>query len=282
MNETEQIILESARKFDELEKQFLKYTYETKKPQNFEELQHFFEESVRLAIEAFDTQNDILENFINIRELNIIDQNVLNILDSIRDGKKYYSISYYENWMDMVNKGKESFSDRHPTSIYEILHEKFSDYLDDFHARFDLVGYYFDKITVGPIISSSKIPEHLINYFEELKETYAFGQYRSSIALCRALLEMALFHKLTVRGAFRTQDTNITNINVAKEDNLNRYINMAKWNELLSESERSNAHEIRKKANDILHAKNSSNELNGSEIIDTISLTINIIEKLYR
>ena len=68
---------------------------------------------------------------------------------------------------------------------------------------FDITSYYLAQITIGPIISSFKIPSYLLSYFNEIKETYAFGKYRASVALCRALLEMALYRKLKAKGAFR-------------------------------------------------------------------------------
>lgn len=282
MNKSEQIVLQNVRKLDELEKKFLKFTYETKKPQTSEEFKSFVEESIQMAGDAFNTKNDILEYFININELNIYDKNVLNSLDSIRNGKKFSSISFYEDCMRMFNNGKENSVDKVSTFFKEVLANKFDDLFSDFHTWFDVVGYYFDKITIGPIISSSKVPNHILSYFEELKETYAFRQYRSSIALCRALLEMALLHKLTAKGAFKTVNTKVTKIDVAKEDNLNRYINMAKWNKILSENNHEKAHEIRRIANDILHAKKEINGFNNKPVLDTIITTINIIEELYR
>jgi len=169
-----------------------------------------------------------------------------------------------------------------PTSIEDILNDKFEDIFSDFHSWFDVTSYYLAQITIGPIISSFKIPSYLLSYFTEIKETYAFGKYRASVALCRALLEMALYRKLKAKGAFRDKDPKVTGINVAREDNLNRYINMAKWEKVLSKDSLDLAHQIRKTANGVLHIKDSEKQLNKKIVVDTIFATLRILEGLYR
>jgi len=67
-----------------------------------------------------------------------------------------------------------------------------------------------------------------LSYFNELKESYAFGQYKASTALCRSLLEIALYEKLKARGVFKNKNPKVTNIDVTKEDNLCRYIKHGK------------------------------------------------------
>ncbi len=282
MISTERRVLENVRKLEKLEKEFLKFTYETSKPQTAEELTAFLGEAMRTAAEAFTAKNEILEDFKDITELRIQDRQALRLLDGIRKGDKFYSIAFHENVGEMLNAKTESRSDQIATSLHDILFDKFDDLFSDFHSWFDVLGYYSSKIVIGPIISSSKVPSHLLSYFEELKETYAFGQYRASIALCRALLEMALYRKLKARGAFKDKDPKVTNIDVAREDNLNRYINMAKWEKVLSKDSHDMAHGIRKTANDVLHTKDAEKPLDHKVVVDTIFATIRILEELYR
>lgn len=282
MTVTEQRILENVRKLEKLEKEFLKFTYETIKPQNSDELSVFLGEAMRTAAEAFNARNEILEDFKDVTELRIQDRQALRLLDFIRRGDKLYSITFYENIGEMFNAKTDNRANEIATSIHDILSDKFDDLFSDFHSWFDLTGYYFAKIKIGPIISSFKVPSYLLSYFEELKETYAFGQYRASIALCRALLEMALYRKLKAKGAFRNKDPKVTIIDVAREDNLNHYINMAKWEKILSKDSHNIAHGIRKTANNVLHAKDAEKQIDHKVVIDTIFATLRILEELYR
>lgn len=282
MTTTEQRILDNVRKLDGLEKEFLKFNYETAKPRNSEESITFLRELIRTATEAFTTRNNILEDFKDVTELNIQDRQALRLLDSIRRGDKLYSIAFYENVGEMVNAGAENKDNKMATSFEDILYDKFDDLFSDFHSWFGITSYYLAQITIGPIISSFKIPSYLLSYFSEIKETYAFGKYRASVALCRALLEMALYRKLKAKGAFRDKDPKVTSIDVSKEDNLNRYINMAKWEKILSKDSQDLAHRIRRAANDVLHIKDSEQQLDHKIVVDTIFATLRILEGLYR
>ena len=282
MTKTEKQILDNVRKLELLEREFKKFNYETATPRNSDESISFLREIIRIAGEAFTTRNKILEDFKDVTELNIQDKQALGLLDSVRRNDKLYSIAFYENVGGIINADAENQENKMPTSIEDILNDKFEDLFSDFHSWFDVTSYYLAQITIGPIISSFKIPSYLLSYFTEIKETYAFGKYRASVALCRALLEMALYRKLKAKGAFRDKDPKVTGINVAREDNLNRYINMAKWEKVLSKDSLDLAHQIRKTANGVLHIKDSEKQLNKKIVVDTIFATLRILEGLYR
>jgi len=282
VTKTEKQILDNVRKLELLEREFKKFNYETATPRNSDESISFLREIIRIAGEAFTTRNKILEDFKDVTELNIQDKQEQELLDSVRRNDKLYSIAFYENVGGIINADAENQENKMPTSIEDILNDKFEDIFSDFHSWFDVTSYYLAQITIGPIISSFKIPSYLLSYFTEIKETYAFGKYRASVALCRALLEMALYRKLKAKGAFRDKDPKVTGINVAREDNLNRYINMAKWEKVLSKDSLDLAHQIRKTANGVLHIKDSEKQLNKKIVVDTIFATLRILEGLYR
>ena len=282
MTKTEQRIIDNVHKLEALEKEFKKFNYETATPRNSDESVSFLREIIRIATEAFTTRNKILEDFKDVTELNIQDKQVLGLLDAIRRNDKLYSIAFYENIGGIINADAENQDSKMPTSFEDALYDKFDDLFSDFHSWFDVTSYYLAQTTIGPIISSFKIPSYLLSYFSEIKETYAFGKYRASVALCRALLEMALYRKLKAKKAFRDKDTKVTSINVAREDNLNRYINMAKWEKILSRDSIDLAHQIRKTANGVLHIKDSEQQLDNKIVVDTIFATLRIIEGLYR
>lgn len=280
MSSREKRVLQNVRRFEQLEKDFLKFTYETSKPSNGDEIGTFLGEALRIATEAFTVKNEILDDFHDVTELRIHDRHALRLLDSIRHGDKFYSVAFYETMAEMINAGNDNVFV--PTSLHDVLELKLHELFSDFDSWFDLIGYYFNKIRIGPIISSSKVPDRLLAYFDELRETFAFGQYRSSIVLCRALLEMALYEKLKAKGAFKNKDPKVIQIDVAKEDNLNRYINMAKWEHVMQTGSCDMAHEVRKTANAVLHAKDSEKALNPKDAMEVIFKTLKIIEHLYR
>ena len=282
ISQSEKLVLQRVRRLNELEKEFLKFTYETSKPVSDDEAITFISKAFHIAYEAFTTKDEIFDEIRDLSELRIHDRNALMLLDRLRKGDPFYSISFYESTAKSINIDKANGAEEVPISIEDFLMQKFDDLLSDFHSWFDLIGYYVDKTIIGPIISSSKVPDHLLAYFNELKETYAFGQYRSSLALCRVLLEMALYDKLKARGEFNGKNSKITQIDVAKEDNLNRYINIAKWKHLISSANHETAHKVRITANSVLHAKDKETKLNAKEVLRAIFDTIRIIENLYR
>jgi hypothetical protein len=285
MNSTERRILENARKLDKLEREFLKFTYETIKPGTPEELMAFFDEAMWKAAEAFNAKNEILEDFKDVIELTIQDKHALRLLDSLRRGEKQYSIAFYENIVEMHNKKVKNRADKIATSLRDRLYDKIDDLISDFHSWFNsikIIEYYYSQIVIGPIIDTSKVPSHFLSYFNKLKETYAFGQYRASVALCRALLEMALYQKLKARRAFKDEDPKTTNIDVRRENNLSRYITMAQREKILSKKNQDDAHSIRKAANDVLHTKDAEKPLDYKVVLESIFKTLRILEELYR
>ncbi|GAH63970.1 unnamed protein product [marine sediment metagenome] len=66
---------------------------------------------------------------------------------------------------------------------------------------------------------------------------------------------MALFDKLRKKAHFRDIANKISKIDLAKEDNLFKYINNAKQDRILPHKFAETAHQIRMSANKILHLK---------------------------
>ena len=149
-------------------------------------------------------------------------------------------------------------------------------------SNFGIIDYYYRKLKIGPIVSSSTLPQNILSYFNEIRETYAFGQYRSSIALCRALLEMTLLDKLKKLKVFADRNSNVISIDVAKEDNLFQYIKLAKWKRILDRKMINSAHEIRMISNKILHRKDESIKPTEKTAFKIISETVMLIETMYR
>jgi len=276
-------ILKNAGNLDRLEKEFIKFTYETSSPTNDEELIEYLKKSFEISEKAHVLKNEIRTDLRDVDNIEIYDPKVIEVLDKVQRGGKFYSIAFYEMLAEKWNKIAETQSDKWNISTSDYLfYEKQDEIWDDFHGTYSAIEYYCAKIKIGSIVSSSKVPNNILSYFDELREIFAFGQYRASIALCRTLIEMSLSDKLQKRGAFRKGNQKITNINVAKESSLNRFIFLSKRSGIFSQKLADMAHQIRKQSNEILHAKNNALKPDEKLTFGIIFDTVILLEHLYR
>ena len=81
---------------------------------------------------------------------------------------------------------------------------------------------------------------------------------------------------------FKNSNTKVTSINVAKEDNLYKYINLAKWKHILNNNDTDIAHHIRISSNEILHIKDKKSEQTEKVAYEIIFKTVKLIESIYR
>ena len=280
MNTYENRILNSARKLYHLEKEYLRRSYELPTPKDKEEFFEYVNKLWELGSDAFDIKNEILSIFPEVTNLQIHDDSVRKILNKIRDKEVFYSISFFENWSKELEKQSGKNFD-FAIDYIQFIETKYDDWHDDFYQRFHLTSYYKAIIEIGPIISASYIPDEAQSYFDEIRETYAIGFNYSAIALCRSVMEMCLFDKLQKNGFFK--QSMIIKLNAEREDKLHYLINNAKKERILDDRTRETAHEIRIKANCILHAKKRDKQdyPNKLDTMQIITSTIRVIEKIY-
>lgn len=285
MLSSEMEIAEAARKFESLERDFLKYTYETSKPSTNDGFLNFFKKSLHIAEQAYQTKQQIVESFCQAIEIRVSDQIVQNVLENIRNDEPFYSITFYENMIEAL-KEDDSIKDSLPNAldiVADLIDKKWDSLFEDFHSWFSINNYFYAKMKIGPVISSFKVPKHLIVYFNEIRETFAFEQYRAATALCRALLEMCLYQKLNAKKAFSSRSSKtVVSLHDAKEDSICKYINMARSYRLLSDNEIDTAHEIRKAANKILHVQESPSLPTEADTLNIIRNTVAILQRLYK
>lgn len=275
-------IVENARRLKKLEKDFLRFTFESKSPETSEERKNYFSSAIKLAAEAAGLENEIILAFEGSPNLRIIDSEVKDVLSKIRRRKnEFYSIRWYKSVLEQQNIGKAE-EDKFPITLTDLIFSKFDDYLEDFHSWFDLSGFYERRIKIGPIISSSDLPENMEQYFSEIKMAYAYRLYKSCTALCRALLEMALFEKLKRKGLLKETDQRVTDIYVVKQDKLNNLIWLAFVNGLLPREKKERAHKIQLKANKILHLKSDGARIPEQDAFEIICDTVDVLEHLYK
>lgn len=291
MQETKQLIIDNVKKLNQLEKDCIKFSYESKKPKDGKEAENYLLELFRISGQAFDTSIKILSDLSKIDNLTIRDKQekeiVYGTIKKIKENK-LYSISCYKSISEMVNKFIKNENEKIKTSITEEMFERFfEERFSDFHSWFDLDGFYNKKVEVSAIISSSYLPHYIKDYFNEIKDTYAFRCYKSSVVFCRSLLEACLYDVLTKKGILTKKNYKIMySINdkrkEKKEDKLCVYINIAMGADIIDIKRKALADYIRRTANRVLHLKNRGSDLNEEEAFKIISDTISLIECLYK
>jgi hypothetical protein len=270
-------ILNKPERLNKLEKDFLRHEYESPQSATEDVAEAWLEKAWEISGEAFRLQNELL---VDLRETtNLVIHNALakRTLEKVRKEETFYSTSFFKALAEMLNSSKKTRGNRIPTSVTDFPPD---DMFDEFHSGFSLTLYYLAKIKIGPIISASKIPDNLDAYFEEVKEAYAFGLYRSSVALSRAILEMSLFDKLKRAGFFKEQK--VVQMQLEKEDKLSRFINEAKWQKILNSENAELAHKVREAANRVMHTREKEAKPKEEQPLEIIFNTIRVIEWLYR
>ncbi|RJQ78950.1 MAG: DUF4145 domain-containing protein [Desulfobacteraceae bacterium] len=281
---TDIYFLEQIREFQRLEKEFIKLTYEAKKPAGKEESSQFMNIAIELAFGAIEKRNEILGEMHDVSEIQIIDPEARNIIDKLRKKVNFETLNFAENLAAIINKNIDTDSKKVRIEIEEYFNDNFDELWDDFFSWFYIPSYYARKAQVGAIITSSKLPHNVIVYFEEIKEAFAFGLDKAGISLSRALLELALREKLRSKGYFiKSSNKRMSNvINLSEEDPLTRFISVARNSKLLSDGHKKLANEIRERGNNVLHIKEIPGYSFRGLALKTIKDTVEIIEYLYR
>jgi hypothetical protein len=280
MNPFERKIIESTRKLESLEKEYLRLMYESSKPTNNDELWEYANNLWTIGSDAFNIRNEMISEYPNITNLQVYDASVKETLNKIRNNETFYSINFYQKWSKEFEERSGKRFD-FVINYRQFLEAKYDDWYDDFYQRFHLTSYYKSIIEIGPIISSSHIPTKALSYFHEIREAYAVDLEYSAIALCRSVMEMCLFDKLQKKGIFKK--SKVIQLDAEREDKLHHLIRMAREKKLLDNSTRDMADEIRKYTNQILHPKKNKNKRSNNKLISfkIVSNTVKVIEKLY-
>ena len=80
MKESDLYFLEKVREFKKIEQEFIKFTYETKKPRNKEESEQFITKSIELAFDAVEKRNLILGEMHDVSGIQVNDPEVKTII----------------------------------------------------------------------------------------------------------------------------------------------------------------------------------------------------------
>jgi len=283
----ERDIIDNINALNALEKEFLKYEYEAKKPEDAQTLKDYLLDIIGISQNAFELLTKIQRDLGEIDTVKINNSRMKEQIGEIVKGKlKFYSISFYRNCIEKCNENEPDETKHLTSKIRDLLYDEFmdggaDDIFSDFHSFFDMPAFYFRRIQVGPIVSSTTLPLGVQRYFAEIKDAYAYGLNTSSIALCRSLLEMALSQKLS-KGLKKGAPDDVVNISGEREDSLIRLIYEAKNARKITSDLAKAAHGIRKRANEVIHLKDDYKKPSQEETLSCILETIKIIESLYR
>jgi len=284
MSKTELYFLKKARELKSVEQEFIKYTYETKTPEDPKTGENFFRQIVKLAFRASDLRNEIRGEMHDVSDVQIIDPDARRTIEKVKAGERFESIAFAESVAVSLNKNIDDPLKHIETGLDFYFSNQYEELEEDFFSWFYLPGYYYNRALCGSIITPSKLPPNIIEYFDEIKEAYAFGLEKACISLCRALLEIALYEKLKSKGAFKKgMESKASNvIDISKEDTLMRLIVIAKQKNIISNNYKEVAHEIRKRGNNVLHLKDTNEYSVKGLALKTITDTVVFIEHLYR
>lgn len=256
-------LVERIRRLDYLDRQCIELSYEHAKPTDAIALREYFLELFSLCDEAFTLWNEIKLGMAEVPSRSIPDKRIGCILEKVKHDKHLYVIRKYMSLINMLhNSGNGGFEE----SLDDYLLNRFDELFEKFHISFDYVVFYRRKAQVGCIV----VPFHnnplIDKYYAEISDAFSFGLFKSSIALCRALLELVLYDELAKRKIIKK--TNMLNIETQKQEDVNlvRMINKASDLRLMSNSSKSTAHRVRKSANDVLHQTSSMEETTTEEI----------------
>jgi len=277
---TEEIVTD-IRKLRDLEAEYLKYTYETKRPDNDEESKNYLLTIIRKSSEAYRLRYKIVLNSQKIDVLQVRDDNVRQIFNEIRKEKDtFHSVSSYISILELLNKDVGEH-DQIPTNLCDQLLAD-DNVLSDFHGWFDYIKYFIRRIKIGPIIYSSYLPNNVKNYFSEVRDAYAFGLYRSSVIMCRSIIEISLFNKLQKRKFITDARAKISTVQDYLDDKLIELIRIAEYKNIINKRLSKLSHEIRKAANKVLHLKEDDIKLVEDEAMKIIRDTVEVVEHIYK
>lgn len=281
MANSSQDIITKAMELSRLDRECKEYSYETRKPRNEEEFVEYISELMGICARAFKLKNEVQLLLAEVSNLTIHDPEIEKLLRDVRGDKEMYSISQYKRYATLFNRDTDDINEMWEADAKDFILNH-QEALDQFHCEVDYVSYFAGTMKIGTLISRRNVPEPGLAYFREIRESFAFGLFRSSIALCRALLETAFFETLKRNGYFKPGQSNVVKIDLARDDNLFRLIKEAFKLRLIDYDTKEDAFFVKNRSNTmVLHPKDEEHEITEDLAFDVIGKTVQIVEQLY-
>jgi hypothetical protein len=153
------------------------------------------------------------------------------------------------------------------------------EFSEEIHEKVNAFEYFERKKEIGTIISDTKLPKRIHDYFWEIRECFLLGLMYPAVGLCRVLLEIAFKDRFRSFGLDKKYPArNVHSIDDYKIKDIIRAV----CNRLGSESLKDEAEKIWIMSSDILHGREAKMKLETSEVLEFIRGTFNALEKLYR
>lgn len=274
-------VIEKATELARLDRECKEFSYEAPKPQSDEEFVGFLSQLIAICARAFELKNEVRLLLSELSNLNIHDPEIEKIVRDIRDDKKLYSITQYERLAYIFNKETDDFHEKWEIDAGDFILSR-PDALGDFHGMVDYVSYLTGVMRVGTLVSRRKISKAGLASFREIRESFAFGLYLSSIALCRALLETAFFETLKRKGYVSPEQSKVVKIDIATESRLFRLIKDAFKMRLIDYDTKEDAFFVKDRSNTmVLHAKDEEHAITEDLAFEVIKKTVHVVEQLY-
>jgi hypothetical protein len=281
MADRKQTIINKAKELALLDRECIELNYERKTARGSEEIVEYLSELMTICSQAFHLKNEIQLLLIDTSNINIHDNELETLIRKIRNDEKIYSVSQYEVMASTFNKGLDDTDEQFDIDTRDyILHHP--EAFTDFHGEIDYVAYFVGSMKVGTLISRRRIPDASQAYFNEIRESFAFGLYRASTALCRVMLESVYFETLNRRDYFTPDNSKVIKLDLAKDDRLFRLIKDAYAMKITDYDTKEDAFFVKNHSNTmVLHPKNKKHHISENIAFEVISKTINVVEILY-
>ncbi len=244
-----------------------------------------------VCAKAFEIWNDLGAQMSEISVLHVPDGPTAKVLRAIRDddASSLLVIREYHVLANVLNKigtstNRDSLGDQDEFELSTEL-SSFDDRLSDFHRWFDLDGFYTKRTKIGCIVLPYQGNTHLSDYYDELRDAFAFGLYRSAISLCRALLELVLFDALQKRRLINKDGAVDIQTGRPAKNYLSSMIHVARRTSIITATEKDRALKIKTTAERVLHFRDRAGEENDtsvteSDAFDAIRNAIFVVEAI--
>lgn len=242
-----------------------------------------FEESISLIFKALKIVEDL--NFCIVEQdpsnLETVEDNIRNTLKMVRNGKGLKCIDAYETLKEYLKPNMGALNNQ-GADERNFVENNWDSLFDIFHSCFDINSYFQNKLKIGPLITSSSVPNELKSNFVELKEAYAYGLGNACVALCRMLIEIGYADVLSKFSDYKDalKINRVAKDKAKFEFSLFENINIASSLNLISQELAEKSHKIRMAGNDIIHTNKSVNHKE-SDPADIIESTVQVLETIY-
>lgn len=135
--------------------------------------------------------------------------------------------------------------------------------------------YFRRRNEIWPIICNQSIPNNIQSQLRDIRECYALCLWEAAVTFCRILIELGAFEKLRRKGIIGKNIIDISNYKL--KDNMQEIKNMKINSEIYS-----NAWQVIKLANNILHRKIDRPKISEDEAYHSIKLTVSFIEAIFK